>query len=123
MFLDVDDDFRPAQLFGQALVFTLQFLVFQRGRIDLRFRSALLGRQPFQNSRFPLLSPVSQMRGIKPVTPKDGADLSRPLRRIRFRQDFLLESDREPAPLWAPYCLRIRTGRCPPFLRITRYQI
>ena len=42
LFLDVDDDFGFAQLFGEALVFATRLFEFWGERVVLRFGAALL---------------------------------------------------------------------------------
>jgi len=121
--LNVDDDFSLTKLFGQALVFPLQLAIFQRGRGDLRLRSALVRRQTVQDTCFPFLPPFRQMRRIEPVPPKQRADLARCSGRIRLRQYLLLERRRELAPFRSRHYLRVRAGRCTLALGITQYRI
>jgi hypothetical protein len=101
LFLNVYDDFRFPQLFGETLVFPLQLLIFRRTRIMPRFRPSLLWRQSFPDSSLPLAAPLCQMGRIESLAAQQGADLAGPPGRIRPGQypPFILRS--EPAPFGA----------------------
>src|ERR1700686_4202279 len=103
LFLDVDYDFRFAQLIGQAFVVAPQLLVLASQGIGLHLGPPLLRSQSLQNSVLPLPPPLRQMRRIEPLAPQQSADVTRLLCRICLCQYLLLVLRGEPAPFGASY--------------------
>ena len=64
-FLDVDDDMRLTQIFGQACILAAQLLVLLIHRMALGLRSPLLRSQRFEDAVGPLTPPGYQQRGVQ----------------------------------------------------------
>jgi hypothetical protein len=60
--LDVDDDVRLAQIFGQACILTLQLLIFFFQWMALGLRPAFPRGQRFADAVGPFAPPIGQQR-------------------------------------------------------------
>ncbi len=67
-----------------------------------------------QDSSFPFLAPLGQMRRIQPMAPKHSANLAGPPGRLRFGQNLLLVFARVRSSFWTSQNLWIRAGRFAP---------
>jgi hypothetical protein len=81
--LDVDDDVRLTQIFGQACVLTAKFLDFFFHRVALGLRPAFLWGQSLEDSMGPLAPPVGQQRRVQTFAAEKGAKAT-----SRRRSDF-----------------------------------
>jgi hypothetical protein len=108
--LDINDDFRFAKLFLQALVLPAQLLVFHRKCIVLRLGSPLPGKR-LLNGRLPFAAPVGQRRGIQTLSPKQRSDVAGSRDGVCFRQNLSLVFGRE-----------LPTTRTRNYLRINLYR-
>src|ERR1019366_5614945 len=79
-FLDVDNDVRLTQIFGQTCVLAAQLLVLFIHRMTPGLRSALLRSQRLQHAVGPLTPPGCQQRRVQafpaqgtPITPRVAA--------------------------------------------------
>jgi hypothetical protein len=59
--LDINDDLGLADLLGQALVLTTEFLVLFLERSALRLRAALVRSQTLEDAGLPLTTPGDQV--------------------------------------------------------------
>ena len=82
-FLDVDDDVRLTQIFGQACVLAAKLLDFFFHRIALGLRPALLRSQRLEDAMGPLAPPVGQQRRVQTFAAEKGAKAT-----SRRRSDF-----------------------------------
>jgi len=99
--LDVDDDLGLAQLLGQALVGTLQFLVlFGEGEgTSFGFRPTFPWLKPLTNTGSSFTPPLPQMRRVQTLAAQKGADAAVLGSRVGLRQNLLLVVGCEPPAL------------------------
>src|SRR5664279_382026 len=98
-FLNIDDDFRFAQLFDEAGVFAAQLVGLILQRMALGLWTAFLRRQGFQDTGLALTPPGRQQRRVQSFTPEQDADAARSFGRVGFVQDALLVPGRKTAAL------------------------
>src|SRR6201987_1173931 len=72
-FLDVDDDVRLTQIFGETCVLSLQLQVFFFQRISIGLRPTFLWGQSLEDSLGPLSPPVGQQRRVQTFAAEKGA--------------------------------------------------
>ena len=82
-FLDVDDDVRLTQIFGQAGILTAKFLDFFFYRVALGLRPAFLWSQSLEDSIGPLSPPIGEQRRVQTFAAEKGAQAT-----SRRRSDF-----------------------------------
>src|ERR1700687_6342486 len=87
-FLELDDDVRLTQIFGQASVLSAKFLDFFFHRVALGLRPAFLWGQSLENSLGPLSPPVGQQRRVQTFAAEKGAKTT-----ARRRSDFSFLQD------------------------------
>ena len=73
-FLDVDDEVRLTQIFGQTCVLAAQLLVLLIHRMALGLGSALLRSQRLQDAVGPLTPPGGQQRRVQTFPAEERAD-------------------------------------------------
>src|SRR5450756_1775205 len=99
-FLNVDDDFCFTQFFTEVLILATQLLGFFVEGAAQGLGATLLWRQGTQDAGGSFLPPGHQVRGVKALTPEQGANATRLLFGLIGRsQDTLLVLGREAPPL------------------------
>ena len=73
-FLDIDDDFGFAQLFGEALIFAAQLFEFCGEGIELGFGAALLWGEGLEVGGVAFAAPVGQQRRVETFAAEEGTD-------------------------------------------------
>ena len=74
LFLNIDDDFSFAQLFGEALIFAAQLFEFCGEGIELGFGTALLWGKGLEVGGVAFAAPVGQERRIEPFAAEESTD-------------------------------------------------
>src|ERR1700723_1367883 len=101
LFLDVDDEVRLTQIFGEAGVLATQLLNFVFHRIALGLRPALPRGQSLEHSLSPLAPPIGEQRRVQTFAAEQSAQTtSRRSNNFSFFEDALLIFRGVGPPLW-----------------------
>jgi hypothetical protein len=99
--LDVDDEVRLTQIFGEAGVLATQLLNFFFHRIALGLRPALPRSQSLEHSFSPLAPPIGQQRRVQTFAAEQSAQAtSRRSNNFSLFEDALLIFRGVGPPLW-----------------------